>query len=361
MWQVFSTAAEELSKRGESLTLQELNQIRLANKSADVLDYLRIRAAINENAYSKFPGLLRELLSDNPGSLQGLQAELSRSPQFLSKLPDNVAHDCFLILKDHKNGGEIPRLLDLLARGKDQDELWEDWKSSDDPFSPESSDPILWGFNIRSAFVRELFGIPNAYGNCFVRLPEFYYQGKKAKDCTNTLSWVPKPSLWNDFPVMQGKHWELLNEFSASLAEIYHSNGSDAFIVEFLKLRGVDVTKDSFNASAKCLKDKRRIIRYLSWEFVGPKLPYLPGTWEPLVYDSESAAEFLRAYEMQRKYTGNEKWALPGPALTKADYLTVQSVLEKDKDKSFVELQKSSDFRGTEIPWRNDHEFATTI
>lgn len=337
--QLFSYISQELSNRGQPLTQDEISKIQLPSSSERTLDYQRVNAVVREYSFSELPKLIQDLTSTKSDILQNLIVELGRSPKFLSDLPNDVAHNCFAILRESENTNQIRQLKGLLARGDDQEELWEEWKSSKDPFSQESLEPILWGFNPRSAYVRKRLGNADSQINNFLSLGSFSLQRNKIENCKNLYDWSRRfPMLWFQYPLLQGRHWELFREFSEELAEKYDDNDNDAFILDFLEIRGVQLDSNKIKSSLQLLKDKRYSIRYFVWEFLASKLPILNGG-DSFVYDEQTVRDFLQLYEAQNSNVKNEKWSLAGPQPTERDYSTVEEVIERDKDQFLINIK----------------------
>jgi HEAT repeat protein len=329
-------------------TLKELGKKEIIATSTEQILAQRMTAVIREYRYDLFPEILKQYLELNDDYLQVFWSVLKESPNFLANLPKSTAHECYQILVEKKDKPLAWRLQGLLARGSDEENLWEAWIKAMDKWDPMIVDPVYFGFNLKSAQLRELIPatflveIINPYD-----LNHLHHIQSALKD-TNGYC---KISLLNEFPV-NGKHlplfplqiWELTNNFLSQIKSKYNNGEEKQLFHDLLRYRGIKENPDDPEKFSKHLNDSRIAIRYATLKQLEPYLERQNDYLNSSVMFRSEARTLLAEIQQKKKFnTISPKWSWPGQGLSIDQRKWLESFFKNAKESDFASIVKKFD------------------
>ena len=330
LYQWFSNVHRELAKRGEPIALNELMLMEKQNLlSPPTVRLFKSEAIVREYAYELLPGYLQQISSlqefDQYDRLSVLFHSINKSRSFHAGLPLTIAHQCFVLLKEwhaSKSAEDYRlKLLGLLARGKDSDELWQQWKNSADPLNDkEKIIPVAWGFSKRSDQLRHIMieyrhkrWFPSFIGDAF---ETFYVSANGRISCESQFAYVLQ--LQSNISIRTNSAYEIVNKFNIRLQQYFNPFNKEQYIKELLRTKGVSLSESDPDANLEFLNNPLFLIRKLVWEYSQDKISCMQSDLRGIYYFPESA-EWLESNKKCRKFIKNKELGFPGADFSKSE------------------------------------------
>ncbi|MCI0412365.1 HEAT repeat domain-containing protein [bacterium] len=319
--------SNELLSRGDPFPFKELTLENFPSVDWRTLLVLQMQALIRERSYNRLPAFISMIAEKHPDLLGILQMYLLRAPEFVAKMPEETADQSYSAIAGTSNY----HLIGLFARGKHGEALWNRWKSSSGSREPQLFEPVLWGFNLRSKQLREMY-----YGDQDPHTPLPPYPLDR---CRNVIFFIYKfPHDGGSLPLFPGRLWSATSGFLRSVTAVYRDQNVEALFRDFLLLRTRIQDSEDPDELISYYNDPRYSVRFAAWKLLAPRLPFLPeNTYSPSsIYDQDS--EFVNAYWTSRKHIENPKWSLPGQAFSDEDRNWLISIFAQERKDAFVKL-----------------------
>jgi HEAT repeat protein len=343
----------ELLIRSEPFMFEELSPQNFPYATPSSLTFYQIRALVRERCFPELPIFLERMAhSDKESKFQNLSmlhTSLNESPNFLADLPEDVAHECYGILREKYDfhDGEVAELAGILARGTDADELWATWQRSERPFADTVHfNANLSGFSKRSAEIREILGAENLAGSDYFPYREELCLTPYEKVCRLMTHWSSER-----LPAQPASVWKADLTLAQNLLSHYSVDHPEPFLKDFLELRGILIDPEDVRKAVDYLNDPRFAVRDKIWRLFGKRLPYLPQNDSPdtSIRHPSELSKWLKVYRGQENSGTNTAWALPGPELSQDDESWLRDAIQQERNERFKMLVETPNISSATI------------